>query len=93
MKEIKETSDNMLHFTLRTFVGIVGGLVIGTNVVNTVISNIAENRDNLKYAQEAEGRRRFHLEEKINYKITISDLEEDIEILEEKLENCKNGNK
>jgi hypothetical protein len=88
---MKETSDNMLHFTVRTFLTILGGLIIGTNVANTIFSNIMDNKEDIEYNKKAEERRRTHLEDKINYKITISDLKEDIEILEEKLENCKDG--
>lgn len=93
MKEIEETSENFLHIKVRTFIAIVGSLVIGTNVVNSVISDIIENRDKIQYNEEAENRRRSHLEEKMNYKIIINDLKEDIELLEEKLENCKDDNK
>ena len=85
----EETSDNMVHLKIRTLFAVVGGLVIGTNVVNSVLHSITENQKTINYNAEAEKRRREHLEEKMDYKLTINDLKEDVEILEEKLEDCK----
>jgi hypothetical protein len=82
--KIEETSENIIHFKIRTFVALVGGLVIGTNVVNTVITDIIENRERIQYNEDAEKRRRTHLEEKMNYQIQIKDLKRD-------LKDCKDG--
>jgi hypothetical protein len=82
--KIEETSENIIHFKIRTFVALVGGLVIGTNVVNTVITDIIENRERIQYNEDADTRRRAHLEEKMNYQIQIKDLKRD-------LKDCKDG--
>ena len=74
----EETSENMIHFKVRTFIGLVGGLVLGTNIVNTVLHDISENYKMIDYNAEAENRRRAHLEEKLEYKMIISELKEDL---------------
>lgn len=82
--KIEETSENIIHFKVRTFIALVGGLVVGTNVVNTVLHNISENEKTIEYNAKAEDRRRAHLEEKINYLMEIKDLKKDLKECEEK---------
>lgn len=79
----EETSENMIHFKVRTFIGLVGGLVLGTNIVNTVLHDISENYKMIDYNAKAEERRRTHLEEKFAYKMEIAELKEE-------LKHCKN---
>jgi len=74
----EETSENFIHFKVRTFIGIVGGMVIGTNVVNTVLSDIKQNEEMIQYNAEAEDRRRQHLEKQFEYKLQIIELKEDL---------------
>lgn len=79
MKEIEETSEGFIHFKVRTFISLVAGLVIGTNVVNTVLHNISDNRDRIEYNEKAEERRRNNLEAKLEYRATIKTLEKELE--------------
>lgn len=88
MNKLEETSENIIHFRVRTFISLIIGLVVGTNVVNTILHNIAENTNRIEYNNEAEERRRTHLEERINYKTIIAEQKHTIEILKEKLEEA-----
>lgn len=83
MKEIEETSEGMIHFKLRTFVSLVAGLVIGTNVVNTVLHNISDNAERIEYNEDADKRRRANSEERLGYQQTIIHLEQELEDCEE----------
>ena len=82
----EETSDNFIHLKVRTFIGVVGGLLVGTNIVNSVLHDISENYTMIEYNAKAEDRRRAHLEEKLDYKMQLSELKEE-------LKDCKDGNK
>ena len=84
MSEIQETSESIIHFKLRTFIALLVFLVGGTNIVNTVVSDIIENRERILYNEKAEQRRRAHLEEKMNFKIEIKDLKKE-------LKDCQDG--
>ena len=86
---MQETSDNIIHFKIRTFISLVAGLVIGTNVVNTILHNISDNTDAIEYNAKAEIRRRIHSEEKQELKSTIKEQAHKIEILTEKLNKCQ----
>lgn len=79
-----ETSENIVTFKVRTFVAVVGGLVIGTNVVNTVVHDIQENEKQIVYNADAENRRRNNLEEKINYKIEVAELKKELNDCQDK---------
>lgn len=74
-----ETSENIVTFKVRTFIAVVGGLVIGTNVVNTFVHDIQKNEDQINYNKAAEEKRRAHLEEKFNYRIEINALKKELE--------------
>ena len=82
-----ETSENIVTFKVRTFIAVVGGLVIGTNVVNTFIHDIQKNEDQIIYNQEAEKKRRDHLEEKFNYRIEINALKKSLKECEDEEAN------
>jgi len=89
--KLEETSENMIHFKVRTFVALVGGLILGTNIVNSVLHDIAaqEKEDirlqtEMDYNVEAEKRRRAHSEEKMLYELTIKELSKELKDCEEK---------
>lgn len=86
MKDLEETSEGMIHFKVRTFVSLVAGLVIGTNTINTVLSNIASNAEKIEYNAEADKRRRANSEEKMELKTNILHLEDEIDRLNRDLE-------
>jgi hypothetical protein len=83
MKEIEESSEGMIHFKVRTFVSLVAGLVIGTNTINTVLSNISTNAEKIEYNEKAEDRRRANLEAKFDYRNEITALKKE-------LKDCEN---
>ena len=82
--KIEETSENIIHFKVRTFIALVGSLVVGTNIVNSVLHRISDNEATIEYNAEAEERRRQHLEDKLNY---IAEIKE----LTKELKKCEKG--
>lgn len=85
---MEETSDNIIHFKIRTFAALIIFLVGGTNIVNTVVHNISDNEEKIQYNADAEERRRKHLEERLEYKALIAELKHTIEILNKDLDAC-----
>ena len=89
----QQTDQYMLHFTVRTFVSIVGGLLLGTNLLNSVLHDIAaQEREDVRLSEKidynvaAEKRRRAHDAEVMEYKLEINNLKRD-------LKNCENEQK
>jgi hypothetical protein len=90
MAEIKETSEGFITFKVRTFVSVVAGLVIGTNVVNTVLHSISNNSEQIEYNVKAEKRRRESSIKSLHDRNTIIHLNEKVERLERDLKEARN---
>ena len=89
MKDLEETTEGMIHFKLRTFVSLVAGLVIGTNTINSVLTNISANADQIEYNAEADKRRRANSEEKMELKTNILHLQDEKDRVQRELNICK----
>lgn len=85
---MQETGDDIITFKIRTFIAVVGGLVIGTNVVNSVVNNIIDNKEEIEYNSKANERRREHMKKEIMNNIALTEKDKEIRFLEEELKKC-----
>ena len=84
MTEEKETQDEMIKMKVRTFIGLILSLIIGTNSFSIIYQKIQRNEDQIKYNKERSDRINKRMVDEADMIMKINNLERD-------LRDCKNS--